>query len=396
MDQYDVAVIGAGPAGSMAARYASRGGAATVLLEEHQASGSPVQCAGLLGIKALEASEISPGKYMLRPFSGARIFSPGGATISFQAPSIKAWVVERRLFDREMAIEAVRSGVELRLNSPATSLKFEGGRNIITVGRGHDKRDISAAAVISAEGVKARLARLRGLPSPPRVLSGAQAEVPFAVDDPDKVELHLGCAPGLFAWVIPTSESSARIGLCSEDNACPRLRSFLDSPLVRPRIGGTPVDLVFGGLPLGLPEKTVSDGIIAVGDAAGQVKPTSGGGIYPGIICAKIAGSVAARAALEGDCSTGRLSEYERRFRAAIGRELKVGMRLNRAMASMTDGDLDGIVTYLSGRPDLLRLVEERGDIDRPSIVLARMLPRLGLGGIRLAGILAGALFGQA
>lgn len=333
---------------------------------------------------------------MVRPFLGARIFAPGGASISFQASSIKAWAVDRRLFDRDMAILAVRAGVDLRLNSPVTRLKLESGQNIIAVGRGHDRREISARVVISAEGVKARLARLRGLPSPALVLSGAQAEVPFAIEDPDKVELHLGCAPGLFAWVIPTSEMSARIGLCSEGSACPRLRSFLASPAVRPRVRGAPVDLVFGGLPLGLPERTVSYGIIAVGDAAGQVKPTSGGGIYPGLISARIAGSVAAESALEGDSSAERLSEYDRRFRAAIGRELEIGMRLNRAMAAMNDSDLDGIVTYLAGRPELLRIVEEIGDIDRPSIVLARMLPRLGLEGVRLAGILAGALLGSA
>jgi len=192
-------------------------------------SGSPVQCAGLLGIKALEASELPPGSYMARPFFGARIFAPGGASLSFRARSIKAWAVERRLFDREMAAMAVRSGAQLLLNSPVTRLKFDGDRNLITVGRGHDKMEISAAVVISAEGVKARIARLRGLPSPALILSGAQAEVPFAVEDPEKVELHLGCAPGLFAWVIPTSERSARVGLCSEESACPRLRAFLAS-----------------------------------------------------------------------------------------------------------------------------------------------------------------------
>ena len=95
-----------------------------------------------------------------------------------------------------------------------------------------------------------------------------------------------------------------------------------------------------GGLPLGPPAATAVAGLLAVGDAAGQVKPTSGGGIYPGLVAAKIAGGVAAAAAMEGDGSALRLMEYDRLWRAALGRELEIGMRVNRMLGKMSDAGI--------------------------------------------------------
>ncbi|VVB69093.1 Digeranylgeranylglycerophospholipid reductase [uncultured archaeon] len=221
---------------------------------------------------------------------------------------------------------------------------------------------------------------------------GAEVEGPFAVEDPEKVDVHLGAAPGLFAWVIPCGEERARIGLCTRESGCDRLRAFLQNDLIRERLLGSPASLTVGGLPLGPPAVTAAEGFLAVGDAAGQVKPTSGGGIYPGLVAAKIAGSVAAAAALEGDCSAKRLAEYDRRWRAALGREMKIGMKVNRLMSRMSGPELDEVICYLGKRARLLRAIEEHGDIDRPSRLMARMLPLLDWNAVRLARLLRHAL----
>lgn len=384
-----MAVIGAGPAGSMAARYAAKAGACTILLEEHAAAGWPVQCAGLLGQEAMAESELSPGSHVLHGMRGATVFSPGGARLDFKAKASKAWVVDRRLFDQALLGRAVQEGADLRLSSPVRQIRREKEASVLCLAGGEE---ISARIVISAEGVSALLARRAGIAPPQMILSGAQVQVPFAVEDPEKVEVHLGAAPGLFAWVVPLDEGSARIGLCARDGACQRLRAFLKTDVIGKRRQGSPVALNVGGLPLGPPAATAAPGLMAVGDAAGQVKPTSGGGIYPGLVAAKIAGGVAASAAMEGDGSAERLMEYDRLWRAALGRELEIGMRVNRMLNKMSAAELDELVGYLASKSSLIKAIEEHGDIDRPSRLMGRMLRHLDWDAVRLARLLGYAL----
>ena len=324
------------------------------------------------------------GKFVLRGLKGARVFSPN-TNISFKAKSYKAWVVDRKLFDRALTLEAVKKGAELRLNSPAREFRRENDGCVLTVS---DGEQIKADVVISAEGVRARIARNAGIVPVKKILSGAQVEAPFFLEDPEKVEVHFGPAPGLFAWVVPTTNDAARIGLCASDNGCGYLRAFLQKDIIRKRLLGSPVGLVVGGLPMGPPVATVTDRFLAVGDACGQVKPTSGGGIYPGLVCAKIAGSVAASAYKEGDCSAERLREYDKLWRARLGKELEIGMRVNRLLNRMNQTELDEAFSFLARKPELLKAIEEHGDTDRPSILMARMLPYVGLDGIKLAKLL--------
>jgi len=369
----------------MAAKYAARSGARVILLEEHSNVGWPVECAGLLGVGAMQESELALGSVARQGMKGAAVFSPGGSRLDFKATSYKAWVVDRRLFDRALALDALRDGAELRLHSPVRGVSREEGKSTLTLA---DGQEIRSKVVISAEGVRARLARQAGLGPVKMILSGAQVEAPFAVEDPQKVEVHLDESPGLFAWVIPTGEETARIGLCTREKGCDLLRALLHKDLIRRRLLGSPASLTVGGLPLGPPASTVTSGFMAVGDAAGHVKPTSGGGIYPGLVAAKIAGRVAAAAALEGDCSRKRLGEYERRWRAVLGRELKIGMKVNQILNRMSGPELDEVICYLNKRPELLRAIEEHGDIDWPSRLLARMLLLLDWDAIRLAKLL--------
>jgi flavin-dependent dehydrogenase len=297
--------------------------------------------------------------------------------------------VDRRLFDRAVALDALREGAELRLRSFVRKIRSEEGKWTLTLAGG---QEVEAKIVISAEGVRGRLARQAGIMPPQIILSGAQVEIPFAVEDPESVELHLGPAPGLFAWVIPTSEGTARIGLCARERGCEHLRAFLKTERMRKRIRGSATAMNVGGLPLGPPTATAVEGLLAVGDAAGQVKPTSGGGIYPGLVAAKIAGGVAAAAAFEGNSSAERLMEYDRLWRARLGRELDIGMRVNRMLNKMSNAELDGVIGYLAGKPGLIRAIEEHGDIDRPSHLMARMLRHLDWDAVKLAGLLRYAL----
>ncbi|MDI6859685.1 MAG: NAD(P)/FAD-dependent oxidoreductase, partial [Methanocellales archaeon] len=142
--------------------------------------------------------------------------------------------------------------------------------------------------------------------------------------------------------------------------------------------------------PLGPLKRTVSNGIMIVGDAAGQVKPSSGGGIYTGTLCAKIAGEVAAAAVKEGDTSAKRLAEYEKRWRSAIGRELKIGMRINEVVSRLSDSDINELIGMLND-PEILSIISQYGDMDYPSAVVKKLIlakPRL----LRSLGVLTKAI----
>jgi flavin-dependent dehydrogenase len=112
---------------------------------------------------------------------------------------------------------------------------------------------------------------------------------------------------------------------------------------------------------------------LAVGDAAGQVKPTSGGGIYPGTLCAKIAGTVAAEAAAHANTSKDALMAYDTRWRSAIGRELETGLRIREGFNKLSDEDLNYIIRTLDDE-HTLDIISKYGDMDRPSIVLRKLL----------------------
>ena len=391
MEKYDVAVVGAGPAGSMAARYAAKEGANAILLEEHHSIGWPVECAGLIGWRVLEVAELPANNFILRNLRGATVFSPGGERVAFKAKSSKAYVVDRRLFDRALALEAIREGAELRLGSAVRCIErnLNNNGNSLILG---DNEKIEAKVVITAEGVRSHLARKAGLGLPRLILSGAQVEVPFKVDDPEKVEVHLIAALGLFGWIIPLNADTARIGLCSTGQACEYLKAFLQKDRIKSRILGSPVSLFVGGLPLGPSKCTVTDGLLAVGDAAGQVKPSSGGGIYPALMCAKIAGGIAAAASMEGDWSAKRLQEYDKKWRALVGRELEIGMKLNQLLTRMSNEDIDEAIQYLGKRPDLIKVIVDQGEIDQPSLLMIKILPRIGFDGIKLIKLIKHAL----
>lgn len=366
---YDVVVVGAGPAGSMAAKYAAKHGARTILLEEHPSIGTPTQCAGLLSTRAIHECEISPEKVSIRGITGALAYSPSGLEVPVVGGEVKAHVVDRHQFDQLLAENAIRAGARVMVKARCTSIHD----NVINVIHEGQDLTIRADVVILAEGVGAHLAHSMGIPGPEKVLSGAQLDVLYEPGREDYVEVFTGdWAPGLFAWAIPINNKTARVGLCAHDNALPRLQRLLgEHPVVSKRYGGPAGNLVVGGVPLGPPPHTTAPGTLVVGDAAAQVKPTSGGGVYMGALSAKIAGRVAARAALEED--SGILSEYEAGWRERIMGEIRLGMRVNRALESMDTSTLDDLFEVL-GEPEVQRIITEYGDMDHPSKLIKKLV----------------------
>jgi geranylgeranyl reductase family protein len=391
---YDVVVVGAGPAGCLAAKYAAKNGAKTLIIEEHASIGSPVQCAGLLSTSAIRECEVVPTSGF-HPITGAFVYAPDGRRICISGGEIKAYVVDRRMFDRTLAENAIRSGADILMRTRAVGIDIgmgtrgHGRRRILYVIIEGEPDVIEADVVIGADGVQSHIARWAGLDTPDTILSGAQVSTIYDFEDPEFVEIFPGsCAPGFFAWAIPY-QGSARIGLAvrpgsgsalgtgsgvGQESAWAHLKRLIaEHPVVSEKCTPGIAGIALGGIPISVPPQTAADGVLIVGDAAGQVKPMSGGGVYPGAICAKIAGAVAADAVMEKDTSVRRLSEYDKLWRARIGRELAIGRRINEWMARLSDSEINRLVGVLDD-DELLDMITRYGDMDHPSVVVRKLL----------------------
>jgi len=365
---YDVVVVGAGPAGSIAAKYAALNGASTLMIEEHASIGSPVQCTGLISTAALRECETGEGNFVLNKMWGAFVYAPDGEELVVQGKEVKAYVIDRKIFDRELVERSLDEGANILLRT-----RFIGmDRGKIVVISNGEKKEIRANILIGADGIQSSVGRAAGLERCEKFLSGIQFEAPYISKDPEFVEIFTGndIAPGFFAWAVPFN-GYARIGLAKNPGVPARyyLEKLLKHPVVASRYKGSRTEFVLGGIPLCPPKKTTTGSVMLVGDAAGQVKPTSGGGIYMGAVCAKIAGEVAARASRK----EANLEEYEKRWRDKVGRELSIGMRIHKSLGKLSDENLNEFVAFLN-KTEIREVITEYGDMDHPSILLQKLI----------------------
>ncbi|WP_074370330.1 NAD(P)/FAD-dependent oxidoreductase [Methanoculleus chikugoensis] len=357
---WDVVVVGAGPAGSAAARACAEEGLSTLCIEEHGTIGYPVQCAGLLSVSALAECGVS-NRSVLNEVSGARMVSGLGGELLFDAGVTKAHVVDRCLLDREMAEKAANAGAEFRLKTSASGIS---GTSLLTRGlRGRE--EIPFRLLIAADGPRSTVARMLGLQRPALYLAGVQAEVPYEMN-PRYVELHPNAAPDFFGWVIPVSGTRARVGLCAREHAKDHFDRFIA------RYGQNSLHLATGVIPLGVMPQTYGRRALIVGDAAGFAKPTSGGGIYTGVRSAKHAAAVAAACCVRGEFDDESLRDYERRWKEDFGKELDIGMKALRMRQKMTPEEIDRLCRALDD-PDLIATIVEHGDMDRPGTLLRKL-----------------------
>jgi digeranylgeranylglycerophospholipid reductase len=366
--KYDVVVVGAGPAGAIAAKYAAQNGASTLLIEEHGSTGSPVQCAGLISTAALKECEIGEKDFVLAKMKGAFVYAPDGQELNVTGKSVKAYVIDRKVFDRALVKQSLDKGVDILLKT-----RFEGFKNgKVCIRSFGEKKEIHGNIIIGADGIQSSAGRAVGLPRCEKFISGIQFEAPYAAKDPEYVEIFTGnsISPGFFSWAVPF-DGMARIGLAKDQNDIPAryyLEKLLRHPVLASRYGGSRTEYVLGGIPLGPPDKTIKDNVMLVGDAAGQVKPTSGGGIYMGAVCAKIAGEVAARAVRKETS----LDEYEKRWRSEVGRELAMGMTIHKSLGKLRDENLNRFITYLN-KPGMAQVITDYGDMDHPSLLFFKL-----------------------
>lgn len=354
----DVAVIGGGPAGLMTSRVLAAAGHDVLVLEEHAEIGVPVHCTGLLGLEAFSELDI-PRDAILATASAASFIAADGSSVLMDADRVHAAVVDRARFDQALAERSRAAGAEIRSGARVRSIAI--GSRAVTIAIDSDAQPIVARACVLACGANYRFNRQLGLGVPKAYVQSAQLERPF--DGPERVEVHLGrdVAPGGFAWLVPfqrDGRTANRLGLMCESRAASRFRAFAGRTRARFGVEGDSwPEPRLKILPLGPVSRTYGSRVLAVGDAAGLVKPTTGGGIYYSLISGQLAGETLDAALREDDLRDCRLRRYEHDWRSRLGAEIRIGLAFRSLASRMNDRAIDAIVELarLDGIVPLLR-----------------------------------------
>ncbi len=377
--------MGGSSCGSFSAFSAAKASTDAIVFEEHEAIGIPSYCAGHLSLSGLRRLGLLPlpKKIVENEFRNAVFYSPCGKEFSVRFSSPVTCAVHRESFDQYVAELAMKAGVQYRLGIRVESLVLENNfvKGIVVSHEGKSKK-LTSNIVIDAEGISSNLLKRAGLPTLNRsaVVNAVHAEVDKIDDvESDEVEVYLGrqYAPGFYAWIIPRRDGSAKIGLATKmGNPKKYLQEFMrNHPIASKKLKKSKiVKESFHPITLGgAIRKTYYNGLLIVGDAASQVKPTTGGGLIFGLLCSKIAGEVAAKAVKDNDYSAEFLSQYQSRWKRAIGFELAVMRYLRLMLNRLSDKEFDKLIALCS-KFEMGKILEERGDLDFEGTSLIRML----------------------
>ena len=337
----DVIIVGGGPAGLYAGAKLARSGASVTLFEEHAGVGEPVHCTGVLAREAFDEFAL-PSDAVLNDLTTVRFHAPTAGTIDYSTAKVEAVVIDRRRFDRTLAALAAAAGVRVRCGDRVSRVDVDADGVTVRAGATVAR----ARACVLACGASYKIQRRLGLGIPRLLLHTAQAELPASrLGD---VEVHFGerVAPHGFAWAVPVDragEPFVRVGVMCDRGAGEYFDRILGDVSSRWGVrAGTcrPRQKI---LPLGPIDRTYTDRVVVLGDAAGLVKPTTGGGIYYSLVSAAAAADVLAGALAAGDLRASALAPYETQWRKRLGPELRWQLVLRRIADRLTDEDIDGL-----------------------------------------------------
>jgi digeranylgeranylglycerophospholipid reductase len=339
----DIVVIGGGPGGLFAAHHLAARGIGVHLFEEHSVVGAPVHCTGVLARDAFAEFGL-PLDACLNEVRTARFVSPSGLTVSHSTSTVEAVVIDRAKFDAMLADRARAAGVTVEQGRRAIDIVTDAESATVTFDTGEAVR---ARAVVLACGARYAMQRRLGLGFPRAHLQSAQAELPCAT--PGDVEVHFGStvAPGGFAWAVPVrrpSGWSVRVGVMASHDAPMFFREMVGRVAIRWSINAGEMPAPRRRmLPLAPIHRTYADRLLVVGDAAGLVKATTGGGIYYSLLSGSIAGKVLLDGLERGRLDSRTLQGYERGWRAKCASEFSAQLQLRRVAERLEDREIDAL-----------------------------------------------------
>ncbi len=368
-NEYDIIIIGAGPAGSIAAKEAAKRGASVLMIDRRKELGAPVRCGEGLGMKHVEAMGIKLAPQAISAnINGARVIAPDlKHDIVIKTPETKGYVLDRKVFDKDLAKDAGRAGSQIAVKCEAYDLISEGGRiaGVKCIHNGR-RRDVRAKIVIAADGAESIMARLAGMKDAVSTLYDTDYGYEYELvnvklqdggrDFSDLIEIFFGkeWAPRGYTWIFPKGPDSANVGVgiggLEKPNAIHYLHKFMLADGVKHRFeNAVPVACKGGAIPVGAPVKEFcADGFMVVGTAAHQVDPIHGGGIGLAMNAGRIAGIVAAEGAADNKVDKQTLDRYKKEWYDAEWSKFNKRLMLRKVLEKLSDEDLNAIIGNLS------------------------------------------------
>jgi len=335
----DVIVVGAGPAGNNAALSLASQGYGVTVIDSRENIGDKL-CTGLVGEECFRRYPIDPA-HVYGEISAAKVFAPSSDVVRFETPHPVARVVNRVAYVSSFADRARDAGAEYTLGRRVARVEQRKDRVSVVTDDGVSE----ARALVLAAGFGSQLNRQLGLGEASDYVVGVQALV--ETDGVDEVEVYLGrhVAPGFFAWLVPTKPGFALAGLLVRKNAPERFAEFVAARRLDGKIVGTVSKPVCWGIPLRPLRKTYAERVMVVGDAAGQVKPTTGGGIFYSLMASEIASGALDQALRDDDLTANRLRSYQKDWKDLLSNELEVGYSARRAFEFLGDSHISSLVS---------------------------------------------------
>ena len=367
MPNYDVVIAGGSISGLLAAREIAAGGLSVAVLEEDAEIGTPEHCGGLVSISGIRDLGMVPDIETIENnrIAHAKIFSPSGC-FEISAERQKVIVLDRRAFDKQIAFQAQKNGAEIRVKCSMRSFGKEGSEYVVKTSEG----DFSCNFFVDARGIASIISRNRD-----GVLHSAQYEVYASWIEHDTIEVAFNSQqyPGFFAWIIPTGQGKGKVGVAGRwINAARSLQRYIDSKGKCSIVRKVYAPIWING-PLG---SFVFDRTIIVGDAAGQSKPTTAGGIYTCGMGGVLAGRALVDAADKKNDDRKKqqllLKRYESNWSSMFKPEFDKLLVARRLLERMDNKAIDELIATIP--PESVQEASIDGDFDFHSTALAKIL----------------------
>ncbi len=352
--EYDIIVVGAGPAGTTTARVAANQGVSVLVLEKKRDIGVPVRCAEGVSEQGLKSLIDVEDSWIAQVITKSKFISPEGTEVN-SFPENRGLILHRKFFDMALAEKAVKAGAKILTKAYVSGIvkedDFVTGVKVESMG---EEKVIKAFLVIGADGIESQIGRWAGInifKNKSYILSCFQMLLSNLDIDPECVDFYCGVsvAPGGYLWVFPKGERVANVGVCilsdrGKKNSFDYLNSFIEKKFP----DSSCLSMIAGGVTSSpSPKRIVGKGIMLVGDAAYQINPLTGGGIINSMIAGEIAGKVAVEAIKEGDVSEKRLSVYQKKWYQREGKNNDRLYNLKKVILKFTDEDFNNIAQLL-------------------------------------------------